>query len=227
MSLGPAITGLSPRARGNRWPAGLRGLCTGSIPACTGEPCICGSRSCLPPVYPRVHGGTDSPGWADAVHQGLSPRARGNRAHDAGLRAVQGSIPACTGEPLYSVSCESPYTVYPRVHGGTPSIAHTRSSGHGLSPRARGNLGIASGLPATRGSIPACTGEPPHSLAHLQDEAVYPRVHGGTHGDHSLRMLITGLSPRARGNPHKDRDAVRRQRSIPACTGEPRTGCGP
>ena len=50
-------------------------------------------------VYPRVCGGTRN-AWLDGLkHSGLSPRVRGNLAGVAQQIAVQGSIPACAGEP--------------------------------------------------------------------------------------------------------------------------------
>ena len=75
---GPTRMGLSPRVRGNplrKAPAiGERR----SIPACAGEPlrrCAVGG---LPPVYPRVCGGTRRRGMAGRRKRGLSPRVRGN-----------------------------------------------------------------------------------------------------------------------------------------------------
>ena len=72
--------GLSPRVRGN--PIRIRGgrSCSGSIPACAGEPDRWDSRDGGQRVYPRVCGGTD-------------PETRG-------LHSIAGSIPACAGEPL-------------------------------------------------------------------------------------------------------------------------------
>ena len=50
---------------------------------------------------------------------------------------------------------------------------------------------------------------------------VYPRVCGGTATYRDAQVVAAGLSPRVRGNP-KPKPATRaRQRSIPACAGEP------
>ena len=57
---GTSQTGLSPRVRGNPWPAGTCKTRCGSIPACTGEPDIGIPGSHKAQVYPRVYGGTRS-----------------------------------------------------------------------------------------------------------------------------------------------------------------------
>ena len=92
-------TGLSPRARGNLADNGMDPVGEGSIPACTGEPSSAIPSRAPYRVYPRVHGGTavmvnNKPGG-----NGLSPRARGNRAPICSVNAGGRSIPACTGEP--------------------------------------------------------------------------------------------------------------------------------
>ena len=138
---GTRITaGLSPRVRGN--------------PRRQYAP-----RRNLVKVYPRVYGGTDLDVRNSFIY-GLSPRVRGNHRQAAqdyerprGLsprvrgnlplldvdRQSMGSIPACTGEPIWGPwappvmgsipACTgeprqpprrlSRFTVYPRVYGGT------------------------------------------------------------------------------------------------------------
>jgi len=52
------LSGLSPRVRGNLIPD-LQGMThVRSIPACTGEPVVCGVETDFYAVYPRVYGGT-------------------------------------------------------------------------------------------------------------------------------------------------------------------------
>ena len=56
--------------------------------------------------------------------RGLSPRVRGNRdfgTGDGAVRAVNGSIPACAGEPRHRDDMDHFERVYPRVCGGTPT----------------------------------------------------------------------------------------------------------
>ena len=159
------IESVYPRVCGGTGSA-ARSTQRGSIPACAGEPRSCCSIGSIPAcageppairvasrVYPRVCGGTGSAArWG--MHNGLSPRVRGNparwgRTQRTGMRWTLGhledrSIPACAGEPSSEVKAA-------------------------LSPRVRGNhfSSIASGRRLS--AIPACAGE-----------RVYPRVCGGT-----------------------------------------------
>ena len=100
-----AASGLSPRVRGNL----VRGLAGGgeggSIPACAGEPTSFAARLTRRWVYPRVCGGTVINVSFIIPPPGLSPRVRGNRVRgNRNIRAlahdIDGSIPACAGEPL-------------------------------------------------------------------------------------------------------------------------------
>jgi len=72
----------------------------------------------------------------------------------------EGSIPACTGEPIEGPPKLLFVKVYPRVYGGTSYIPATKKFDIGLSPRVRGNLDYAYASSPGIGSIPACTGEP-------------------------------------------------------------------
>ena len=85
----------------------------------------------------------------------------------------------------------------------------------------RGNLRKAIGSINIRGSIPACTGEPPERKARTALSRVYPRVYGGTKVPRYINKPVIGLSPRVRGNRPARAFIGACQRSIPACTGEP------
>ncbi len=176
-------------------------------------------------VYPRVYGET----WVNVVNelqtQGLSPRVRGNLHTGGRGQLCEGSIPACTGEPHPGFLQPADHRVYPRVYGGTTSIARPVVLGTGLSPRVRGNL-VGKGPGRCRdGSIPACTGEPRTVAVHGLDGRVYPRVYGGTPNCRSAWPGWTGLSPRVRGNLRQQHQPDIYPGSIPACTGEPRNRC--
>ena len=75
-----ALSGLSPRVRGNRRYPLISALLTRSIPACAGEPPGNSIRSRAPWVYPRVCGGTAGRGDGVDAQCGLSPRVRGNHS---------------------------------------------------------------------------------------------------------------------------------------------------
>ena len=85
--------------------------------------------------------------------------------------------------------------------GGTDFILDCAAFRSGLSPRVRGN----------HCRPPAWPGR----------QRVYPRVCGGTRLRRRPRFRRRGLSPRVRGNQSGLHQAGRRERSIPACAGEP------
>ena len=233
--------GLSPRVRGNLFQAPQFRPSMGSIPACAGEPPIDNRTRDVPPVYPRVCGGTTLTDSLIPSMCGLSPRVRGNPNTNDRTAGGYGSIPACAGEPIPSTPVPAINGVYPRVCGGTYS-KHP-SSGHqwGLSPRVRGNLLDRRRFRASFRSIPACAGEPKYSLDPTQPHKVYPRVCGGTVRTAPVPVVgwvyprvcggtftvpnvwqhMDGLSPRVRGNLHHININPRYPRSIPACAGEP------
>ena len=172
-------------------------------------------------VYPRVCGGTrKARGEADRAN-GLSPRVRGNRDESGKGAAGYGSIPACAGEPSPRSATAAYSSVYPRVCGGTMTVAEGQLGWTGLSPRVRGNPGRGAGGPDQAGSIPACAGEPEGGLLSSMGLKVYPRVCGGTWTATAVSIAAWGLSPRVRGNLVVRRVVNKAVRSIPACAGEP------
>ena len=216
-----AISGLSPRVRGNPPLPCPRSKPKRSIPACAGEPAPPHSPPSPGMVYPRVCGGTAPACTRFADRSGLSPRVRGNPG--GGVHDVQlgGSIPACAGEPAKTRPFLRRRSVYPRVCGGTlrdMALSRRRS---GLSPRVRGNPGNVSPVDRVNRSIPACAGEPGGHCRASHRRRVYPRVCGGTHHKFLVEMVKPGLSPRVRGNRGSRSRMRQRRRSIPACAGEP------
>ena len=152
--------GLSPRVRGNLRRAGPLRHLPRSIPACAGEPVTSASISAIWSVYPRVCGGTEARLFSASPVEGLSPRVRGNLWNHWPAQFLEGSIPACAGEPLPEISTKPLRKVYPRVCGGTvPWVVCIRMP-LGLSPRVRGNRCRAWCRAALGRSIPACAGEP-------------------------------------------------------------------
>ena len=213
--------GLSPRVRGNR-SCDLGWLFTrGSIPACAGEPGVCGKCGDAATVYPRVCGGTREKAAKKRFTSGLSPRVRGNPAGaPAGIPPPR-SIPACAGEPGVGVTGIWKREVYPRVCGGTRCRPSASAPKSGLSPRVRGNHPLVNGRLRRRRSIPACAGEPAGVSPHMPPSTVYPRVCGGTVPVRFGTSFYRGLSPRVRGNRFRRLGTSSGSRSIPACAGEP------
>ena len=172
-------------------------------------------------VYPRVCGGTLNPELSRWLMGGLSPRVRGNLSLLVRYVVHGGSIPACAGEPTASPWSRLAARVYPRVCGGTLSHWALAGCARGLSPRVRGNRQGTRRTQPTRGSIPACAGEPMPAWARHRRRRVYPRVCGGTDMRPWDAGRGLGLSPRVRGNHRTRKEPGRMTGSIPACAGEP------
>ena len=155
--------------------------------------------------------------------RGLSPPVRGNLYnHTPECRGV-GSIPACAGEPILAYRGRLVNRVYPRLCGGTGVVRHQLAPLAGLSPPVRGNRPVISSPAGSRGSIPACAGEPLGVIPRLAMAAVYPRLCGGTGVGRGAWDCAAGLSPPVRGNLICRAAKHERVRSIPACAGEPLT----
>ena len=105
--------------------------------------------------------------------------------------------------------------------GGTRLRFCPATSMCGLSPRVRGNRPIRFPRTAATRSIPACAGEPSHSMPSNCSDTVYPRVCGGTACTIGTGYDRRGLSPRVRGNPERGLVHCGLLGSIPACAGEP------
>ena len=154
------ISGLSPRVRGNHSRNTRLSSRFGSIPACAGEPRSLNGGTPFLGVYPRVCGGTHAGRWRSPIMPGLSPRVRGNHRPVSPVQPQSGSIPACAGEPRVFPARRILRRVYPRVCGGTSRAICFRPFSWGLSPRVRGNPSRPPISSRSRGSIPACAGEP-------------------------------------------------------------------
>ena len=193
--------GLSPRVRGNQELAPVAAQIQRSIPACAGEPRRWSCPRRRRTVYPRVCGGTPRTTGQPVKAHGLSPRVRGNLNDAEPGGSIEGSIPACAGEPHSGSPGGIASTVYPRVCGGTPASRFTSPVTTGLSPRVRGNRPRVRTARACGRSIPACAGEPSAPPPPTNASMVYPRVCGGTTPAEPTHDAPHGLSPRVRGNP--------------------------
>ena len=218
---GAAVLGLSPRVRGN--PSGCISVffSARSIPARAGKPNPSSVPSSASPVYPRACGETS---WRSRVFRrrwGLSPRVRGNPESDLYALARPGSIPARAGKPSKRNPFRETNTVYPRACGETALAIPDVRAGDGLSPRVRGNpsdIAIRHCLP---GSIPARAGKPYSVPTFPNCSKVYPRACGETGGRDTVSQLVSGLSPRVRGNLVAVCQPDQVLGSIPARAGKP------
>ena len=106
------------------------------------------------------------------------------------------------------------------------SVKVSRPS-RGLSPRVRGNPRQGGRRNEFPGSIPARAGEPGSGRHVAEVNGVYPRACGGTLvaivGLIVGLFAVQGLSPRVRGNHHREIAEALTEGSIPARAGEPRS----
>ena len=150
----------------------------------------------------------------------------GTLCHPCFQSSVLGLSPRVRGNQRECLSNAQSIGVYPRVCGGTNRVVAAQSFKTGLSPRVRGNLSISPTDHIRLGSIPACAGEPSIGGGIAVAGTVYPRVCGGTNDKPNRFAYARGLSPRVRGNLHSDVRPAGRDRSIPACAGEPDRSSG-
>ena len=74
-------------------------------------------------VYPRVCGGAVLGPMPFAPLMGLSPRVRGSPQAKEAKETLEGSIPACAGEPWVRLQGWRSGRVYPRVCGGATFLS--------------------------------------------------------------------------------------------------------
>jgi hypothetical protein len=119
----PTGTGPSPRRRGSRCLVLRTCHDGGSIPAQAGEPLPRSAHLSRWRVHPRAGGGAGkTPARPDAI-KGPSPRRRGSRDVQLGLRLDDGSIPAQAGEPRRAARSEVRRRVHPRAGGGAATCS--------------------------------------------------------------------------------------------------------
>ena len=214
--------GLSPRLRGNRVLPHAQELLRGTIPAPAGKPHSRLAAQWQGRDYPRACGETDWNESDSTDDSGLSPRLRGNRLRHAPSRRPRGTIPAPAGKPRYRARRQRQTRDYPRACGETAIVSFAKAGHLGLSPRLRGNLVYERVVDFLVGTIPAPAGKP-SAAAHLrQSIRDYPRACGETEPTRTTSTLVSGLSPRLRGNHRQPERTLRRTGTIPAPAGKPR-----
>ncbi len=132
-----------------------------------------------------------------------------------------GTIPAWAGEPFLTRSSKKAGMDHPRVGGGTIRPLNSPRHFRGPSPRGRGNHVAVFAQGFLKGTIPAWAGEPSSCRRKSRTSWDHPRVGGGT-GQGSRKInVISGPSPRGRGNRRLGSSFFLRQGTIPAWAGEP------
>ena len=154
--------------------------------------------------------------------KGSSPRVRGTRDDEIGVRVGGGIIPACAGNTEAVAPVHHLHRDHPRVCGEHDRVKVTKQGGSGSSPRVRGTRNLVVICRDQNGIIPACAGNTRLS-AH---DAVYGRDHPRVCGEHSAitskDSAESGSSPRVRGTRGQDEGVEVAVGIIPACAGNTR-----
>ncbi len=224
LSSAPIFPGPSPRARGaDQLPVPLVGL-LGTIPACAGSRSAAGTACRTPGDHPRVRGEQRTPPSTCTTPAGPSPRARGAGVPPRPDIRLGGTIPACAGSRMTTVSATTRSWDHPRVRGEQIGSACGLPDSRGPSPRARGAATGASLIVDVNGTIPACAGSSTASTTARGTTRDHPRVRGEQPRTRPHDLVVAGPSPRARGAEVREPTSAGLPGTIPACAGSSRSG---
>ncbi len=136
----PAVSGLSPLARGTARPAaGHRGG-RRFIPARAGNRINAIAVTESLPVYPRSRGEQEYSALTTMAACGLSPLARGTDCTNIQYFWIARFIPARAGNSARISTPRPPAAVYPRSRGEQFHASNDTARRRGLSPLARGTV---------------------------------------------------------------------------------------
>ena len=152
-------------------------------------------------VYPRWRGELDRTASVVSSGSGLSPLARGTRAHGIQSRVSARFIPAGAGNTGSATAAPMTTSVYPRWRGEHEMLVSVNAANTGLSPLARGTHRPRTTIRANRRFIPAGAGNTALSFSYYRPATVYPRWRGEHYRTDCRILFFCGLSPLARGTP--------------------------
>ncbi len=134
---------------------------------------------------------------------GLSPLARGTRLDISYMGLLHRFIPAGAGNTSSASKYAVTYAVYPRWRGEHHQHSRKKAAPFGLSPLARGTRSCRENQGRGCRFIPAGAGNTCKAISGAKYDSVYPRWRG----EHAIFFLTRrrnlGLSPLARGTPHR------------------------
>ena len=191
--------GLSPLARGTRYPKGTPENAMRFIPAGAGNTTKVRNSTDGFSVYPRWRGehvASDRAAW---VMRGLSPLARGTLSGAGNSGVNSRFIPAGAGNTARTSCPALSPAVYPRWRGEHNEGHRANPAFYGLSPLARGTRDTASSRQCRPRFIPAGAGNTITLCEEMASIAVYPRWRGEHLVVVQLFDVLNGLSPLARG----------------------------
>ena len=178
-------------------------------------------------VHPRRRGEHRIRKSSRKIILGSSPQARGTRQICFWRRRYPRFIPAGAGNTSSSSSRSSLSSVHPRRRGEHRPDPHSRSSGSGSSPQARGTHLRELLMSSLCRFIPAGAGNTPPVSLRLSRTSVHPRRRGEHRLLDAWRHRVDGSSPQARGTQGLAHSQTYRERFIPAGAGNTGVSCGP
>ena len=144
-------------------------------------------------VYPRWRGEHLFSQIYGLLLFGLSPLARGTRAHGIQSRVSARFIPAGAGNTGSATAAPMTTSVYPRWRGEHEMLVSVNAANTGLSPLARGTHYAFLRLPGFCRFIPAGAGNTCAPVLCRSYRSVYPRWRG-EHSNHNLLLINDFLS---------------------------------
>ncbi len=218
-SLPLLFTGSSPRQRGTRAPCRAGRRRRRFIPAPAGNAGCSARWSASRTVHPRASGERDESEGAYATRGGSSPRQRGTLQPGLAGGRCDRFIPAPAGNAGASPGAPIGLPVHPRASGERADKRARDAVIGGSSPRQRGtpfrrvfHFSLRRFIPAPAGNALTRHGLP---FGH----PVHPRASGERNVPAASLPAVTGSSPRQRGTPPDEYEALSRIRFIPAPAG--------
>ena len=154
-----------------------------------------------------------------SLHQGPSPRIRGESPQSCTSSGSTGTIPANTGRMNHFHQPKQRTWDHPREYGEN-SIAHCFiHDSAGPSPRIRGEFTGFIGVPTSSWTIPANTGRIATGITGLGQVGDHPREYGENYSYVPWWEGRVGPSPRIRGEYERLLIQVYKHGTIPANTG--------
>ena len=129
-------------------------------------------------VYPRWRGEHLFSQIYGLLLFGLSPLARGTRAHGIQSRVSARFIPAGAGNTGSATAAPMTTSVYPRWRGEHEILVSVNAANTGLSPLARGTHILQNTRLISTRFIPAGAGNTRRLISAARDSPVYPRWRG-------------------------------------------------
>ena len=205
--------------RGARLVLPASGAQPGIIPAYAGSTIFITISRSPPTDHPRVCGEHSLQSILVMSPKGSSPRMRGAHIIVRIVPSDTGIIPAYAGSTWNSVLRTSVSKDHPRVCGEHDGNISGDTVMPGSSPRMRGALGLAHGVPVFQGIIPAYAGS---TIGYQRIRSIawdHPRVCGEHYQARHLVLEKQGSSPRMRGARVGQHDGRLQPGIIPAYAG--------